>query len=133
MPNINEMMPSKYLKISDVPDPVIVTVAGVKQVNIAQEDKEPEYKWGIKFKEFQKPMILNKTNMTVAALVFKSNQTEDWIGKEIILFNDESVSYAGQVTGGLRFRGQDKAPARVAQNADAPPADFEAFKDDVPW
>lgn len=133
MPNINEMMPSKYLKISDVPDPVIVTVAGVKKVNIAQEDKEPEYKWGIKFNEFSKPMILNKTNMTVAAVVFRSNQTEDWVGKEIILFNDESVSYAGQITGGLRFRGQDKAPVRAATSLADAPSDADGFVDDVPW
>lgn len=131
MPNINEMMPSKYMKITDVPDPVIVTVSGVKKVNIAQEDKDPEYKWAIKFKEFEKPMILNKTNMNVAAIVFKSNQTEDWLGNEIILFNDESVSYAGQITGGLRFRGQDKAPVRAAEK-EVPP-NFDDFKGDTPW
>ena len=57
MPNINQMVTSKYLKIADVPDPVIVTVVGVKQVNVSKDDAEPEMKWAIKFGEFERPMV----------------------------------------------------------------------------
>ena len=130
MPNINEMMPSKFLKITDVPDPVIVTVLGVKQMNVAREDQEPEYKWAIKFKEFSKPMVLNSTNLNTAARVFGSMNTDDWNGKEIVLYNDENVSYAGKQTGGLRFRGQDKAPVRRESENPNP---FEAKAGDLDW
>ena len=116
---ISDMIPSKYLKQSDVPDPVIVTIRGIKQVNVAQDDQPEDMKWAIKFAEFDKPMILNSTNIHVAAKLFRSDDTDDWLGKEIILFNDETVSYAGKTTGGLRFRGQDKAPARVVGRNDA--------------
>jgi hypothetical protein len=115
MANIKDMVSSKYLKIADVPDPVIVTVTGVKQVNIAKEDEQPEYKWVIGFAEFDKPMVLNSTNLHVAAKVLGSDETDDWKGKEIILFNDPNVSFKGEITGGLRFRGQEKAPVRAAQ------------------
>lgn len=134
MPNINQMVQSKYLKQADVPDPLIVTVQGVKQVNMAKEDEAPELKWAIKFSELDKPMILNTTNIHVAAKVFKSDNTDDWRGKEIIIFTDPNVSFGGQVVGGLRFRGQEKAPAKAAprkhQSADEALADMA---NDPPW
>lgn len=127
MPNINQMVQSKYLKTADVPDPVIVTVQGVKQVNMAKEDEAPEYKWAIKFREIDKPMVLNTTNIHVAAKVFQSEDTDAWRGKEIILYTDPNVSFGGQVVGGLRFRGQEKAPVKAASRQAAP------MPDDLPW
>ena len=125
----SEMIPSKYLKQSDIPDPVIVTIRGLKQVNVAQDDQPEEIKWAIKFDEFEKPMILNSTNIHVAAKVLRAEDTDDWIGKEIVLYNDESVSYGGKTTGGLRFRGQDKVPIRAP--ARVPGEDRE--EDKIPW
>lgn len=118
MPNINEMVQSKYLKQADIPDPYIVTVQGVKQVNMAKDDEAPEMKWAIKFKEFDKAMVLNSTNIHVAAKIFGSDNTDHWKGKEIIIFTDPNVSFGGQVVGGLRFRGQEKAPVKVAKPKD---------------
>lgn len=126
MPNIDKMVTSKYLKIADVPDPVIVTIMGVKQVNVAQNDAEPEMKWAIKFQEFDKPMVLNTTNLQVAAKVLGSKDTDDWKGQEIILFTDPNVSFGGQVVGGLRFRGQEKAPVKAGSA-------METLDDDIPW
>lgn len=134
MPNINDMIQSKYLKIDDIPDPVFVTVQGVKQVNLAKEGEPEQMKWACKFKEYQKPMVLNATNLKNAARIFNSPHTEDWVGKEIILFNDPTVSFEGKETGGLRFRGQDKAPVRVAAKAESENhAPVESLEDDIPW
>jgi hypothetical protein len=130
MPNINQMVQSKYLKTADVPDPVIVTVQGVKQVNMAKEDEAPEMKWAIKFQEIDKPMVLNTTNIHVAAKVFGSDNTDDWRGKEIILYTDPNVSFGGQVVGGLRFRGQEKAPVKAAARS---AGKFDDMKDDIPF
>ena len=82
MPDIGQMIQSKYLKGADIPDPVIVTIRGVKQANVARENEQPELKWLIKFAEYDKPMVLNVTNMRIAAKVLNSNKTEDWTGKE---------------------------------------------------
>ena len=136
MPNINEMVQSKYLKQADVPDPVIVTVQGVKQVNMAKDDEAPELKWAIKFRELDKPMVLNSTNIHVAAKVFGSPNTDDWRGKEIILYTDPNVSFGGQVVGGLRFRGQEKAPVKAATRQVMPRktgGTFDDMPDDLPW
>jgi len=123
------MVSSKYLKTADVPDPVIVTIVGVKQVNMAKDGDAPEIKWAIKFQEFDQPMVLNSTNLHIAAKVLGSNETDDWKGKEIILYTDPSVSFGGQVVGGLRFRGQEKAPVKAAGK----PANFDSMDDDVPF
>ena len=131
MPDIGQMIQSKYLKTSDVPDPVIVTIIGVKQVNMAKEDAEPEMKWAIKFTEFDKPMILNSTNMKIAAKVLASTKTEEWKGKEIILYTDENVTFGGELVGGLRFRKPEVQPVRKPAPAGATGA--AALDDDIPF
>lgn len=127
MPDIGQMIESKYLKGADIPDPVIVTIRGVKQVNIAKEDAEPEYKWAIKFAEFDKPMILNVTNMKIAAKVLGSTNTDDWAGKEIVLYFDENVTFGGELVGGLRFKRKEPEPKKAATKG------LVGMKDDVPF
>jgi len=130
VPRTSDMVSSKYLKGTDIPEPVIVTIRGVKQVNMAKEDAEPEYKWAVKFAEFEKPMILNVTNIRIAEKAFGSDDTDAWIGKEIELHFDENVSFGGEMVGGLRFRRKqqpakklsiDEANKRLAELADDTP------------
>ena len=132
MPRIGEMVQSKFLKQDDVPDPTVVTVQGVKQVNVAKEGAEPEMKWAIKFSEFAQPMVLNSTNIHLAAQITGSDDTDDWKGKELVLYADPNVSFGGKLVGGLRFRGHEKAPVKklaVAGSGNAV-ADMD---DDIPW
>ena len=131
MPRVNDMIESKYLKQADVPDPVIVTVGKVGRVNIAKEGDPPEDKWAIRFKEFQKPMLLNSTNIKLLEKACGSDDTDDWLGKEVILYNDENVTFGGQVTGGLRIRKQQAQPTRKSTTIDnGPLADQD---DDIPF
>lgn len=132
MPKISEMIESKYLKQSDVPDPVIVTVGKVGKINIAKEGDEPEHKWAVRFKEFNKPMLLNSTNIKLLEKACGSDDTDDWMGKEVIVYTDDSVSFGGQVVGGLRIRKQQTAPTRKAAKQDdgAALADMD---DDIPF
>ena len=132
MPRVNDMIESKYLKQADVPDPVIVTVGKVGRVNIAKDGDPPEDKWAIRFKELQKPMLLNSTNIKLLEKACGSDDTDDWVGKEVILYNDENVTYGGQVTGGLRIRRQQAAPTRKP----APMDDSRSLADqddDIPF
>ncbi len=114
MPKVSEMLSSKYLKTADIPDPVIVTFRAIKQVNIAREDDDPEYKWIAFFEEYEKGMVLNSTNLHVAEKLLASDDTDNWIGQEIILWADPNVQYKGELVGGLRFRAPEKAPVKAA-------------------
>ncbi len=135
MPRTTDMIESKYLKQADAPDPVIVTVSKIGKINIAKEGDPPEDKWAVRFKEFSKPMLLNSTNIKLLEKACGSDDTDDWIGKEVILYTDDSVSFGGQVVGGLRIRKQQAAPTRKAPtqtkgDSDAPMADMD---DDIPF
>lgn len=130
MPRTSEMVQSKYLKTADVPDPVIVTVTKVGRVNMAKEDAAPEYKWAIRFKEFDKPMVLNSTNIKIAEKVFGSDDTDEWADKEIVLFTDENVTFGGELVGGLRFKGKEKEPVKAAPRK---AGKFDDMADDIPF
>ena len=107
MPKINEMIDRKYMKKGDLDDfdgEAIVTVVGVKRANIARDDQPEELKWLIKFKEFEKPMVLNSTNIQLTARACDSEDTDDWKGKQIIVYVDENVSFGGKLVGGLRIK-----------------------------
>ena len=130
MPRTGEMIQSKNLKTADEPDPVIVTITKVGKVNLAKEDAAPEFKWAIRFKEFQKPMVLNSTNIKVCEKVLGSDNTDDWVGKEIVLYTDDNVTFGGELVGGLRFKGQEKAPVKAAAK---PAGKFDDMADDIPF
>ena len=113
MPKISEMIESKYLKQSDVDGEIPVTVKGVKKVNVARDDEDPEYRWTVQFHEFAKPMVLNVTNLKRLAKAL-GDDTDGWIGNQVVLYVDPDIEYGGNVVGGLRIR-QMRASAPVAK------------------
>ena len=113
MPHINEMKgPSKYLTKEDVGRGALVTVKGVTQKNVAKEGDKPELKWLLWVDEFPKPMILNSTNIQLAARACLSENTDDWTGKKLVFYNDPNISFQGKLTGGIRIR--EPKPQAVA-------------------
>lgn len=112
---LTDMMPSKYLKTSDVAADTVVTVKELKKVNVAREDAEPEYKWTVIFHEFPKPMVLNKTNLLRLGKVL-GDDTDGWIGNAIMLYVDDEVQYGADTVSGLRIRAV-KHPAGKARAA----------------
>jgi len=97
---LDDFSPSKYLKKEDIDGEVIVTIKGIKKQNMARDDAEPEYKHILYFDEYEKGMVLNKTN---GKRIFNAYpNTDQWKGKKIRLTVDENVEYAGKIVGGLR-------------------------------
>jgi len=128
---INEMLPSRYLKQEDVDGEVVVTVTGLKKINIAHDDQAPQMKWVLKFEEFAKPFVANPTNLK---RLFKAlgDNTDDWIGGKIILFVDENVEYAGNITGGLRLKALSPAK-RPNKKVAVTGSNGETFENDIPF
>lgn len=118
MPKTSEMRESKFMKKEDVGDGVLLTVESCIQKNVAKEGAEPEHKWCLTFDEEDKPLVLNSTNIQLCEQMFMSGDTDDWIGKKIVLYTDPSVMYAGKVIGGIRVRAPKtagkKAPPKRA-------------------
>ena len=130
MANISQFMGGKYLKKEDVPSPALVTVARVTVENVARDDEPDERKCVVHFEELERGLVMNSTNLQIAARALGSDDTDDWPGGKLVIFTDENVSFGGRVVGGLRLRapkGQaaaKPAPARpnpVAEMDDDPP------------
>ena len=141
MAKIGEMIESKYLKQSDVGEDMTVTIEKVGKANVAPKGEEAEYKWLVRFTELPKPMVLNSTNIKRLAKACGSDDTDDWIGKKVVVYVDPDVEFAGNVVGGLRIRGSKAAGNGSAKdpNAEAMLASrktggkFDDMEDDIPF
>ena len=132
---ISDMIESKYLKQSDVEDDTVVTVVGLKKVNVARDDEDPEYKWTVKFQEFAKPMVLNVTNLKRMAKAL-GDDTDQWTGNTVTLFVDWDIEYGGSVVGGLRIKSRSKVKTIAGKSADQINREFDAAVDkdaDIPF
>jgi hypothetical protein len=116
-----------YLKKEDFPQPALLTISGAEQVKVLEDDKIV-----IHFKEDDKALLANKTNLQLMAVFYGSTDTDDWIGHKVVLYNDPTVMYAGKVVGGIRVRLPKGVEPIVAQNASREPGSDD-FDDDVPF
>lgn len=120
------MIPSKFLKKEDVDPPKLVTIKALRQANVAMDDQPEEMKWTVLFKELEKPMVLNSTNIQLLTKALGTDETDEWVGKQVVVYNDPNVSFAGKITGGVRIRAPKKKPEAAA-------AATEDFDDDIPF
>ena len=137
MPRTSEMIESKYLKKEDVgEDGTVVTVASFEKVNVAIQGDPAEYRWTMRFEEFDKPMVLNSTNIKLCEKALGSDDTDHWIGKKIVVFNDPNVSFGKELVGGIRVRAHRRAaaPREIPARGREPDAD-PRYRDepDVPF
>ena len=118
--HINEIKQSKYLTKNDVGNGLDVTIRAIDQADLAMEGEPPEMKYVLHFQENIKPMVLNTTNAQLIAAVLGSEETDDWIGKRVCLYDEKTVMYAGKLVGGIRVRAANHAPKQaVAVSAPA--------------
>lgn len=123
------MIPSKFLKKEDVDPPKLVTIKAMRQANVAMDDQPEELKWTVLFKELDKPMVLNSTNIQLLVKALGTDETDEWVGKQVVVYNDPNVSFAGKITGGVRIRAPKK---KTAEAPAAGPTDND-FEDDIPF
>lgn len=124
MPNVNDLKTSKFLTKHDVEPPILVTIKSYEAMNVAMESQAEEIKWCLLFNEVDKPLVLNMTNGQLISAITGSGDFNHWIGKEIVLFNDKTVMFAGQLTGGIRVRAS-KGGQSNPEHTEAPEPDPE--------
>lgn len=130
MPKINEMLASRYVKKDDVLQPKLLTIRDCIQDNLAHDDQPVEMAWCLKFDEIAKLLILKPTILGQLEAALQSNDSDHWIGRKIVAYNDPSVMYKGKVIGGVRIRaprGAASAPSgRPIPAAPVPPVSTTA-------
>lgn len=114
---ISELKESKYLTKEAVTPPILVTIANVTKENLAMENQPPEIKSVLHFSEpTVKPMVMNGVNIELLKMIYPAQDTDEWRGKKVVLYNDPTISFGGKITGGIRLR----MPKKLATAAPAP-------------
>jgi len=94
----SDMIQSPFLKKEDFPSPTILTI---KRVSLEQVVKGEE-KWVLFFNEKTKGLVLNKTKIRLLEAGY-GDDTDHWTGKKVRLSFDPSVSFGGEVVGGIKL------------------------------
>lgn len=114
MVNINTVFESDYLKAADLDGkPHLATITKV-ELETMRDNKQ---KLCVSLKEWDKGLLLNLTNANNIA-AFAGPETDDWIGKQIVLFT-AWVDFQGKSTEAIRVR-PPKHKATTALAAQAP-------------
>lgn len=116
---ISEMLSSNWLRKEDLSDPVGGEVFTIKKLTEELVGSDQQSKWACHWKERDvAPLLLNKTNLRLLA-AFLGDDTDEWIGKEVEVYHDPSISYGGQLVGGLRVRPPRPPKPRRSRQAEA--------------
>lgn len=125
---------SKYLKAQDLPQPKLVTIERIDEEEVGGEAKLVVY-----FTECEPGIVLGRTTIEQIVEALGDDDTDNWIGWQIVIFNDPTVQYQGRRTGGIRFR---KSKARNERKAVTPKTNSGVFgggaktadeQDDLPF
>ena len=116
--NYDEMYPSRFLKHSDL---------GGREVRVIISDVTTELLGGerkniMAFAGKKKQLVLNKTNANAIMRAY-GKETDEWIGKDIILFAT-TVDFQGESVPGIRV----KVPTQSKRST---PADDD-LNDEIP-
>jgi len=118
--NFEDLVPSQsqYLAKGDVGEEgMVLTIKGFRREMVKGDDGDEE-KTVLHFVEAVKPMILNRTNSQVIGTVTGAKTAGEAKGKQILVFNDVTITFGGRVTGGLRIK---KAPPQTASQPNNDP------------
>ena len=92
-----------YLKKEDVLQPSIVRIVDVYEDELPEEGRR---KLVARLAEFNRPLVLNKTNIKRLCSIFNTVDTSQWRGP-ITLYVDQNIEFGGRIVGGLRVRPAD--------------------------
>ena len=107
MPKVSEMIKSKWLKASDCNGDVSATIDRIANEDVAGDGKPDGYKWTCYFRELEKGLVLNVTNIRALESAF-GDDSDDWVGKRVVLFS-MPVPYQGKIVQGVRLRADKNA------------------------
>lgn len=112
--HISGLKQSRFLTRADAGRGILVTIREVFQENVAKEGVPEELRWCVAFQEQEKPMVLNSTNAQLIAQITKEEDTDNWTGHKVVLYDDPSISYGGKLVGGIRVRAPRNQPSATA-------------------
>lgn len=136
--NVNDAFPSKWLASSDVPADRVITIRSVRMDEVGRGEHKPV----IKFDEYEKEMVLNKTNASMVAKMY-GDDSDGWTGRQMLL-TTAWVDFQGESKLALRLRPptrstrpqphQEPTQQGGDPRGDVPPPQSPAdYDDDIPF
>ncbi len=101
--NIDTAFPSKYLKAADLPEDGTAIPFKIEKVETEEVGRDKNIKPVIYFAGQEKGLVANKTNCNTIAKALGSRDTEDWIGKSILLYSTE-VQFGDEMVESIRVK-----------------------------
>ena len=95
----NELCPGKHLEAADLDGETEVTMADLTEGEVGEEK---EVRWRLHFKEFSRPMVINRTNLKRLIKMF-GGETNDWMGKKVTIY-PTTCEFKGKETPCLRVK-----------------------------
>lgn len=94
-----------FLKAEDLKGkpPTRLTISAVVEEKVGREGEEQD-KLIMQFTEIEQSLPMNKTNIMVCVKMFKTHDTNQWIGQPVVLEFDPTVMFKGNIKGGIRIR-----------------------------
>jgi hypothetical protein len=124
---LNDAYPSRFLTAEDLNGKdIAVTIASVELEDIGQGHDKSK-KLVISMTGKKKAFVVNKTNAGTIAKVLGTDETEEWVDRQIII-GPREVEFQGNMVWSIRVSLKKPATAAAKPAPAAPADDF----DDVP-
>ncbi len=105
---------SQFLSVDDIvpKSGMTVKIESYEKRLIEGRNGEPDKtKVCVKFEEFEKPLVMNKTNGLTIKSVTGSDMPCDSIGREIEIYVDPNIQFGSKLVEGIRLREVQEIPA----------------------
>lgn len=121
---MHDAFPGNFLKKEDFPQPTLATIDRVEEQQI-KGDKGEESKPVLYLRDpsdrqldTARGLIVNKSNWEAIEHITGADDSDEWAGQAIVLFNDPTVMFGAKRVGGVRIR----SPKSTAAVPTPPPA-----------
>ena len=102
--DINQTQHRKFLRKVDLDEELVVTITRVEKEDVSRDGEHRQEKFVAYFAEIEQALILKWNLAEAIKSVTGFNDMDLWSGQQIVLFNDPSVRYEGQIVGGVRVK-----------------------------
>jgi len=123
---------SRFLTKSDVEDEPQVTYDEAADQNVALPGEQEKIKPCIKFKELDKQLAANITQLDAIAELAGTDEMDEWPGTRLTLYWDPTVAYGPNITGGIRVRAPKKPLPKLVRKLTQPPVEQENGEEEIP-
>ncbi len=114
MAKLNDIKDSNYLTKEDCEPAIKVTVLHCDEEDVSMANQPARMKYVVYFKEQAKGMVLNLTNFQRIVSICGKEDTDDWEGVQVTLYNDPTVDFGGKLVGGIRVWVPQQTPPGIA-------------------